>query len=248
MRFLASLVLPVAFAVAACSAPTEDDLGDETDDALKVPKKAVNQESRDEKLDEALVAIRNAARAHQLSNGWLLAGIAKVETQLTHCYDYATFAACPGLGVGAQGKAAPLISKDCDGGPIVAGASDKGGCSQGGLGLFQLDAGTQAKTVDVWKDKGFDILALRGNADAAAHLLLGKIASAPRVSVEDPKAWLRSIKAPNRNDKDYEAYLGILANGYNGWDWDQPGWKKQKTKYHEGVVAVLALRDAAWWK
>lgn len=243
---------PLALVVvtAACSAPAADDLSS-SEDAVKLPKKDVDKESTDTKVEEALVGVRSVAQERKLPNGWLVAGIAKVETQLTHCYDHASFHACPGAVPGAHGKVEYLTSPDCDDRPVVAGASDTGGCSQGGLGLFQLDSGSQSKTLAKWKDRGLDVLSLRGNVSAGMELLLGKIGSAAQakhISTDDPEAWLRGIDAADRTDEDYEAYLGILAHGYNGWDWNAAGWKKQKTKYHEGIVAVVAMHDAAWWK
>src|ERR1044071_4805380 len=66
-------------------------------------------------------AIRDVAASRGLTNGVLLAGIAQVETGLSHCWSEATWA-CKGP-----------TSSFC-GGPVIAGASD-GPCSsqQGGL-------------------------------------------------------------------------------------------------------------------
>src|SRR5262245_43596584 len=74
------------------------------------------------------VAIRQAAAARGLRNGYLLAGIANDETGLAQCWSEATWA--------CQGPSSP----DCGGGPVIAGAAD-GPClqQQGGLGMFQFD-------------------------------------------------------------------------------------------------------------
>jgi len=77
-----------------------------------------------------LVVIRDTSAERGLSNAALLAGIAESETHVAHCWSDATYA-CPGPD-----------SPSCNG-PIIAGSAD-GPCSamQGGLGMFQLDAGT----------------------------------------------------------------------------------------------------------
>ena len=70
-----------------------------------------------------------AARAGLPRAGWLLAGLADAETQMSHCWSELTWA--------CQGP----YAADCRG-PVVAGAGD-GPCSarQGGLGMFQFDGG-----------------------------------------------------------------------------------------------------------
>ena len=76
-------------------------------------------------------AIRDAAASRGMTTGVLLAGIAQVETGLSHCWSEATWA--------CQGPNSP----SCGGGPVIAGAAD-GPCSlqEGGLGMFQFDGGT----------------------------------------------------------------------------------------------------------
>src|SRR5262245_17621487 len=77
--------------------------------------------------------IRDAAATRGIRSGYLLAGIADAETNMCHCWSELTWA-CQG----------PL-SPDCGGGPVVAGKYD-GDCAaeQGGLGMFQFDAGDYA--------------------------------------------------------------------------------------------------------
>ena len=80
--------------------------------------------------------IRDSAAEMGLYNAALMAGIATSETALAHCQSEATYA--------CMGPASP----SCGGGPIIAGAAD-GPCAdmQGGLGMFQFDAGTYAQTL-----------------------------------------------------------------------------------------------------
>jgi hypothetical protein len=98
-------------------------------------------------------AIKNAATARGMRNAYLLAGIANDETNLAMCWSEATWA--------CQGPASP----DCGGGPIIAGAAD-GPCSarQGGLGMFQFDAGTYNETLARY---GNAVLTIDGQIGAA---------------------------------------------------------------------------------
>lgn len=79
---------------------------------------------------ERLALIRDTAAGMGITNAALIAGIAVSETNLAHCWSEATYA--------CQGPDSPSC-----GGPVIAGSAD-GPCAamQGGLGLFQLDAGT----------------------------------------------------------------------------------------------------------
>src|SRR5689334_21320905 len=93
--------------------------------------------------------IRDAAPARGMTQGYLLAGIADAETNMSHCWSELTWA--------CQGPESP----DCNGGPVVAGAGD-GPCEdrQGGLGMFQFDAGNYGDTL---KREGDRILTIDGN-------------------------------------------------------------------------------------
>src|SRR5439155_456410 len=97
--------------------------------------------------------IRDAATARGIGNAFLLAGIANDETNLAMCWSEATWA-CQGPG-----------SPDCGGGPVIAGAAD-GPCSaeQGGLGMFQFDAGTYADTIAKYSG---DVLTVAGQTSHA---------------------------------------------------------------------------------
>src|SRR5688572_23649100 len=96
-----------------------------------------------------VTAIRDVTGGLGMLNAPLLAGIAESETNMAHCWSEATWA--------CQGPNSP----SCGGGPVIAGAAD-GPCSdqQGGLGMFQFDAGTYAQTI---ARDGEDVLLLEGN-------------------------------------------------------------------------------------
>ena len=79
---------------------------------------------------ERCANIRDVAADNGIASGYLFAGIAEAETNLSHCWTELDWA--------CQGH----VSIDCGGGPVVAGAGD-GPCNlmQGGLGMLQFDGG-----------------------------------------------------------------------------------------------------------
>jgi hypothetical protein len=109
---------------------------------------------------ERLALIRDTAAQMGVHNAALIAGIAVSETQLAHCWSEATYA-CMGPDTAACG------------GPIIAGSAD-GPCAamQGGLGLFQLDAGTWADTLARYGDA---ILTVEGNTAQAVAFVIGAV-------------------------------------------------------------------------
>jgi hypothetical protein len=188
--------------------------------------------------DQVLKGVKAAALSRSLKNGWLLAGIAKVETQLTQCKQ-------PGSAIYCAGPASP----ECGGGPVAAGAAD-GACklSRGGIGLFQLDDGTQAQTIANYKKNGMDILTVKGNAEGAIDLLVGKLKQdACLKGINDEAGAMKFLNSLSLGSADYEKYTGMLAHCYNGWRPGQPGWVKQKAKYDEGIRYVLKQFPDAWW-
>ena len=130
---------------------------------------------------ERATLIRDSAAEMGLHNAALLGGIAISETNLAHCWEEAQFA--------CMGPASP----SCNGGPIIAGAAD-GPCAdmQGGLGMFQFDAGTYAQTVSTYTDA---ILTIEGNTAQAVAFVQSK-AKLDIPEVTDwmsGMAWLDSI-------------------------------------------------------
>ena len=184
--------------------------------------------------EEVLADIRDGALAHGITKGWLLAGIAKVETQYYHCRPEHLYCAGP-------------ASDDCGGGPVLAGGSD-GTCAQGGIGLFQLDNGTQTKTVSDYKEKGIDILSIKGNVEGGISVLLDKLQLDTCVkglsSDSEAVNWLNDVAL---GGNDYATYTGMLAHCYNGWPAGGSGWRKEKAKYDAGIRDALKRHDAAWW-
>jgi hypothetical protein len=173
-------------------------------------------------------AIKDAAAVRGLRNGYLLAGIANTETNLAHCWSEATWA--------CKGPASP----DCGGGPVIAGAAD-GPCSdqQGGLGMFQFDAGTFGQTIQKY---GSNILTIDGQLGAAIDYAVWMV----KVSVyttnaetdDKARAWLQNFDPNNATLRDQ--WIKTVLRYYNGC---QPGWSCWAPRYQtysDGYQAAIA--------
>src|SRR5688572_15080330 len=131
--------------------------------------------------------IRDAAAEAGLDNALLLGGIASAETGMAHCWSEATWA-CQGPN-----------SVDCGGGPVIAGAAD-GPCSaqQGGLGIFQFDAGTYAQTLNREGDR---ILTVAGNVQAGIDFVASMVTRSVYIdgvgTRDEAVAWMNQVRAYN---------------------------------------------------
>ena len=147
--------------------------------------------------------IRDSAAEMGMYNAALLAGIATSETALAHCQSEATYA-CMGP-----------ASSSCGGGPIIAGSAD-GPCSamQGGLGMFQFDAGTYAETLALYGDS---ILTIEGNTAQAVNYVSERVQS--YISGVDgwlpAMLWLDDIPMV-AGDPKMEAWASFIVCRYNG--------------------------------
>lgn len=161
--------------------------------------------------------IRDALRTRGISkNGYLFAGIANTETGLVMCWSEATWA--------CKGPASP----DCGGGPVIAGSGD-GPCSiqQGGLGLFQFDAGTFNQTLSVY---GPDVLTVEGQIDHAVDYVVEMVKNSMYTTnaETDAKAlaWLENFDPGNATLRDQ--WIKTVLRYYNGC---QPGWSCWSPRY-----------------
>ena len=147
--------------------------------------------------------IRDAAAARGLEQGWLLAGIADAETGMSHCWSELTWA-CMGP-----------VSADCGGGPVVAGAGD-GPCSlmQGGLGMFQFDAGTYDQTL---AREGVRVLSIAGNTEAAVDFVIAMVIRSTYVPGVDNAAqaldWMNGVRVDNDR---FRPWIQTVTHYYNG--------------------------------
>lgn len=147
--------------------------------------------------------IKRAAANAGLSNAVLLAGIANAETGLAHCWREATWA--------CQGPA----SSSCGGGPVIAGAGD-GPCRyrEGGLGMFQFDAGTHNQTLNRY---GHSVLSVEGNTAHAVDFVTDMVIRSRYISGVSNRAealrWLDGVKVGGDR---WHPWIQTVTHYYNG--------------------------------
>ena len=180
--------------------------------------------------------IRDAARVHGIDNAYLLAGIANDETNLAMCWSEATWA--------CQGPSSP----DCGGGPVIAGAAD-GPCSsqQGGLGMFQFDAGTYAQTVGQY---GQDVLTVAGQTAHAIDYVTNmvKISAYTTDAETDDKAraWIDRFD-PNDGAL-VDQWIRTVVRYYNGCQEGWSCWSERYQTYSDGFhLAISEPGGLAFW-
>ncbi|HEU5061310.1 MAG TPA: hypothetical protein VFU21_32520 [Kofleriaceae bacterium] len=181
-----------------------------------------------------VTAIRDVSAGMGVFNGPLLAGIAQSETGMAHCWSEATWA-CQGPG-----------SPSCEGGPVIAGAAD-GPCSarQGGLGMFQFDAGTYDDTL---ARDGEDILLLEGNIAKGVDFVL------TRVTEEIPGAgeWQAAIEWMNAIPMEagaplMEAWASMIVCRYNGCCSESSTCIQRRADYRDNAIEVYREYGADFW-
>jgi uncharacterized membrane protein YgcG len=151
---------------------------------------------------ERAAVIRDVAAVNGISAGFLLAGIAQAETNLSHCWEELSWA-CQGPN-----------SVDCGGGPVVAGAGD-GPCSlqQGGLGMFQFDGGTFDQTI---ARDGDGVLLLSGNITRSVDFVVNMLMNSVYVDVSTPeeaKAWMNQVTVDGPL---WDDWITTVTHYYNG--------------------------------
>ena len=180
--------------------------------------------------------MRDAAAARGIDHtGYLLAGIAYAETGLAHCWSEATWA--------CQGPNSP----DCGGGPVIAGASD-GPCSaqQGGLGMFQFDAGTFTDTLNKY---GSDVLTVAGNTSHAIDYAINmvKISAYTTNAETDAKAlqWIVNFDIHNGTQRDQ--WIKTVTHYYNGCAPSYSCWSQRYAHYNSSLQSVIDESGLGFW-
>ncbi len=206
----------------ACAADTRVDLTEQV-----APLSATVKAQR-------AMLIRDSAAEMGLHNAALLGGIATSETNLAHCWQEAQFA--------CMGPATP----SCDGGPIIAGSAD-GPCSamQGGLGMFQFDAGTYAQTVSTYTDA---ILTIEGNTAQAVAFIVDK-AKQDIAGVTDwmtAVEWFDSIPLV-AGEPLTEQWSHLIACRYNGCCSASTLCESRADGYRDNAIAIRDEFGAAFW-
>jgi hypothetical protein len=205
--------------LAACTSPFGD--------AEQALSSAVKQ--------ERYTLIRDSAAGMGHNNAALLAGIAISETGLAHCNAEAPASSCPGP-----------ASPSCNGGPVIAGAAD-GPCSamQGGLGMFQFDAGTYADTVSTYGDQ---ILTIEGNSEQAVWFVTDKV-ERDISGITDwmsAMAWMNGVKL-DAADPVMNQWAALLACRYNGCCTASATCTTRANNYRDNAITAYNDMGAAFW-
>ncbi|HEX4421302.1 MAG TPA: hypothetical protein VH165_25480 [Kofleriaceae bacterium] len=183
---------------------------------------------------DRLVLIRDTAAQMGLGNAALLGGIAVSETNLAHCWSEATYA-CMGP-----------TSPSCDG-PIIAGSAD-GPCAamQGGLGMFQFDAGTWSETLATYGDA---ILTETGNTAQAVSFVVDQITR----DVPGVTGWLAAVGWLNQvplvtGEAMTEQWAQIMACRYNGCCATSALCTQRADGYRDHAIALVGELGATFWQ
>lgn len=186
-----------------------------------------------------LTQIRDAGAGAGMTMPVLLAGVAESETHLAHCWSEATWA-CKGP-----------ASSSCGGGPVIAGSGD-GACSlqQGGLGMFQFDAGTYTQTL---AREGQGILTVEGNTAAAVRFVTNMVVNSqyiPARTSAEALAWLNAMTFRDIQTRSprHQAWIKTVVHYYNGC---VPGrcsvYDERIARYTGGLDTVLNEKGIAFW-
>ena len=177
--------------------------------------------------------IRDAAHANGIEQGWLLAGIADAETGMSQCHSELTWA-CEGP-----------YSEDCRG-PVVAGAAD-GPCSimQGGLGMFQFDAGTFTQTL---AREGDRILSIAGNVAAGVDFVTAMVVRSAHIAGVDNRAqaiaWMNDVRVGNDH---WEPWIRTVTHYYNGCSPSASCFPARFASYRDHTSDVYSEMGADFW-
>ncbi|MFO0684752.1 MAG: NBR1-Ig-like domain-containing protein [Sandaracinus sp.] len=177
--------------------------------------------------------IRDAAAAAGITQGYLLAGIADSETSMSQCWSELTWA--------CQGP----HSSEC-GGPVVAGAGD-GPCSahQGGLGMFQFDAGTYTQTL---AREGNRILTVAGNTEAAVDFVVAMVIRSTHISGVSTRAeaiaWINGVRVGNSR---WNAWITTVTHYYNGCAPGASCFTSRYARYRDHTSNIYDEFGASFW-
>jgi hypothetical protein len=183
---------------------------------------------------ERLAQIRDTAAEIGVHNAALIGGIAASETNLAHCWSEATYA--------CRGPDSPSC-----GGPIIAGSAD-GPCAamQGGLGLFQLDAGTWTDTLTTYGDA---ILTIEGNTAQAVSFVIDKVMSDVAGAPDwiGASAWIDGVPLV-ADDPVMAQWAKLLACRYNGCCTASPLCAQRAAGYRDHAIELYRELGAAFWR
>jgi hypothetical protein len=202
--------------------------------ACTSPTASVEQGLSMQTKHERYQLIRDSAAQMGVYNGPLLAGIAISETGLAHCNSEVTYG-CPGP-----------ASPSCGGAAILAGGAD-GPCAdqQGGLGMFQFDAGTYDQTVATY---GPQILTIEGNAAQAVWFVIDKVEQdiPNAASWLDAAAWMNAVPLDASNAT-MNQWAQLLACRYNGCCAQSALCTSRANGYRDNALTAYGDMGADFW-
>jgi MYXO-CTERM domain-containing protein len=222
MRRALPFVLPLVLLAGGCFGEAPADLVDEGRSSLTAAQRRVRAGQ-----------IRDAASASGITQGYLLAGIADAETQMSQCWSELTWA--------CQGP----YSSDC-GGPVVAGAGD-GPCSlrEGGLGMFQFDAGTFDDTL---RREGSRVLSIAGNVAAAVDFVIAMVIRSVHISGVDSRAeaiaWINGVRIGNSR---WAPWITTVTHYYNGCAPSYSCFSSRYARYRDHTSDVYGEMGGTFW-
>ena len=199
--------------------------------ALETDTQGITTDVRHERFG----LIRDSAAQMGMHNAALLAGIAISETNLAHCQSEATYA-CKGP-----------ASSSCGGGPIIAGAAD-GPCTlmQGGLGMFQFDAGTYDQTLAAYGDS---ILTIEGNTAQAVNFVVVRAIMdiAGATDWMTAMAWLDSIPM-TASEPLMMQWASFIVCRYNGCCTTSSTCTTRANGYRDNAITAYNEMGADFWR
>ncbi|MBI2436402.1 MAG: hypothetical protein HYV41_01495 [Candidatus Magasanikbacteria bacterium] len=246
--------------------PTCMEIGEESDfEGFETEFMEIENALTDSQLQQRCDIVKARAANKGITNALIIAGISNHETGMAQCYnEYTKGFACNNVG----------NSADCPTGTggVLGGGGD-GVCDlkKGGIGMFQLDAGTYTNTTNTY---GSAILNVSGNTDAGVDFVIKKLgfqctytpcfdaqnpgtSGACLASYSDPAdvqvalAWFNSATPGTAA---YDTFMTALAACYNGC---LPGWtgcgsgstthEQIKAMYKAAIDSLYAKFGASYW-
>lgn len=183
--------------------------------------------------------IRDACFAEGITQGWLLAGVASAETILSHCASEYSGLKCYGPN-----------SPDCGGGPVLAGYWD-GPCGdeQGGLGMFQFDAGTYSQTL---AREGDRILSVAGNVQAAIDFVISRMIfrsgnnGVPTTGITNRAQaieWMNGVRIDNGRMAQWAEFITKYYNGCVSCS----DYSNRYARYRDHAIDIHNEMGASFW-
>lgn len=217
-------LLPVVVLLSGCmAAPPEGNLDEQTS----------NLSARERR--ERAGRIRDIAAEYGIREGsWLVAGVGDAETYLTQCEHNLTWA--------CQGP----VSSDCGGRPVVAGSGD-GPChrQQGGIGIFQLDAGTYAQTL---RREGNRILSIDGNIRAGIEFILDMVERSAYIggvsTRAEAAAWMNGVTVSNSR---FPIWVKTVTHYYNGCRPGYSCYNERFARYRRFARDIRSEFGSTFW-